>query len=73
MFSIIANEIYDNLDLSDIDMYFSDGRDVIKVRNDDPPRERGFLEKISDCFKPGWNWLRGRNDSQKDQALTQYC
>ena len=74
MFSIIASEIYDNLDLSDIDMYFSDGRDVIKVRNDDPPRERGFLEKISDCFKPGWNWLRGRNDSQRDQARTQwYC
>ena len=59
VFEMIAENIYDYLDLSDIDTFISNGRrDAITVMND-PPRERGFLEQIGDCFRSGWNWFKG--------------
>ena len=59
VFEMIAENIYDYLDLSDIDNFISNGRrDAITVMND-PPRERGFLEQIGDCFRSGWNWFKG--------------
>ena len=54
VFEMIAENIYDYLDLSDIDTFISNGRrDAITVMND-PPREQ-----IGDCFRSGWNWFKG--------------
>ena len=49
VFELIANDIYDTLDLSDIDIYVPG--DHIEVANEDAPRNRSFLEKIGDCFQ----------------------
>ena len=66
VFEMIAENIYDYLDLSDIDTFISSGRgDAITVTND-PPRERGFLEKIGDCFRSGWNWFKEIFNSGRD-------
>ena len=66
VFEMIAKNIYDYLDLSDIDTFISGGRgDAITVTND-PPRERGFLEKIGDCFRSGWNWFKEIFNSGRD-------
>ena len=59
VFEMIAENIYDYLDLSDIDTFISNARrDSFTVTND-PPREQGFLEQIGDCFRSGWNWFKG--------------
>ena len=66
VFEMIAENIYDYLDLSDIDTFISSGRgDAITVTND-PPREQGFLEKIGDCFRSGWNWFKEIFNSGRD-------
>ena len=59
VFEMIAENIYDDLDLSDIDTFISNARrDAITVMND-PPREQNFLEQIGDYFRSGWNWFKG--------------
>ncbi|KAL9985802.1 hypothetical protein ACROYT_G008247 [Oculina patagonica] len=56
VFELITNEIYETLDLSDIDVYVPGAsREHIKVANEDAPRDRSFLEKIGDCFRSWFN------------------
>ena len=58
VFELITNDIYDTLDLSDIDIYVPGAsRDHIKVTNEDAPRNRSFLEKIADCFQSIRSWF----------------
>ena len=59
-FELIAKEIYDTLDLSDIDTYIG-STDNIHLNND-----KSWWQKIGDCF---WRWLVFGNDS--DQWLRQ--
>lgn len=48
---MIANEIYETLDLSDIDVYVPGARrDHIKVTNEDAPRDRSCLQRL-------WSWF----------------
>jgi len=56
-FELIANEIYDTLDLSDIDTYTT-STDNIQLTNEGVPGDRTFLQKVVDCFT--FRWLRER-------------
>lgn len=47
-FELIAKDIYDTLDLSDIDTYIG-SIDSIKLTND-----KSLWQKMGDCF---WRWL----------------
>lgn len=62
LFELITNDIYDTLDLSDIDIYVpSAGRDRIKVTNVDAPRNRNFIDRIGDCFTRIKSWIWSNN------------
>jgi len=49
-FELIANEIYDTLDLSDIDTYTTSTDNIQRVTNEDVPRDITFLKKEADCW-----------------------
>lgn len=53
VFEMIAKNIYDYLELSDIEIYISgERRDTIPFTvSNDPPRGRSILERIGDCCK----------------------
>lgn len=66
VFEMIVENIYDYLDLFDIDIFILSGRgDVIIVINDFLCKW-GFFEKIGDCFRFGWNWFKGIFNSGRD-------
>ena len=54
-FELIANEIYDTLDLSHTDSVIA-STDNIQLTNEDVPRDKTFLQKLADCFTFRWLW-----------------
>ena len=58
-FELIANEIYDTLDMSDIDLYVTSEENIkLKLTNEDVPRDKTFLQKMTDCFRRLRGWWR---------------
>lgn len=55
-FKLIANEIYDTLDMSDIDHYVTSAENI-RLTNEDVPRDKTILQKIADCFLLGKNFV----------------
>ena len=57
-FELIANEIYDTLDMSDIDLYIASTDIAIPDNLAVPCGDKTFLEKMGDCFRRLWPWGR---------------